>query len=69
MSNTWFASQRYRLAPAPGSLGLVQDFLNTVGIGDYGPDLLADPELARPGQPRRGKHGWPNTVSKRRRPS
>ncbi|MCV6962952.1 peptide chain release factor 2 [Mycobacterium intermedium] len=26
---------------------MVQDFLNTVGIGDYGPDLLADPELAR----------------------
>jgi predicted RNA-binding Zn ribbon-like protein len=47
MSQTWFASQRYRLAPAPGSLGLVQDFLNTVGIGDYGPDLLADPELGR----------------------
>jgi predicted RNA-binding Zn ribbon-like protein len=47
MSHTWFASQRYRLAPAPGGLGLVQDFLNTVGIGDYGPDLLADPELGR----------------------
>lgn len=47
MSVMWFASQRYRLAPAPGGLGLVQDFLNTVGIGDYGPDLLADPELAR----------------------
>src|SRR3954462_7589385 len=47
MSHTWFASQRYRLPPAPGSLGLVQDFLNTVGIGDYGPDLLADPELGR----------------------
>lgn len=47
MSHPWFASQRYRLAPAPGGLGLVQDFLNTVGIGDYGPDLLADPELAR----------------------
>lgn len=47
MSVTWFASQRYRLAPAPGGLGLVQDFLNTVGIGDYGPDLLADPEMAR----------------------
>jgi predicted RNA-binding Zn ribbon-like protein len=47
MSSTWFASQRYRLAPAPGGLGLVQDFLNTIGIGDYGPDLLADPELGR----------------------
>jgi predicted RNA-binding Zn ribbon-like protein len=40
--SSWFASQRYKLAPAPGGLGLVQDFLNTVGIGDYGPDLLAD---------------------------
>lgn len=47
MSSPWVASQRYRLAPAPGGLGLVQDFLNTIGIGDYGPDLLADPELAR----------------------
>jgi predicted RNA-binding Zn ribbon-like protein len=25
---------------------LVQDFLNTVGIGEYGPDLLADSALA-----------------------
>ena len=32
---------------APGGLGFVHDFLNTVGIGTYGPDLLADPELAR----------------------
>jgi predicted RNA-binding Zn ribbon-like protein len=32
---------------APGGLGFVQDFLNTVGIGEYGPDLLADPALAR----------------------
>lgn len=38
----WSASHRYELAPAPGGLGLVQDFLNTVGIQDYGPDLLAD---------------------------
>ena len=38
----WPASHRYELAPAPGSLGLVQDFLNTVGIQEYGPDLLAD---------------------------
>ncbi|WP_245847469.1 CGNR zinc finger domain-containing protein [Mycobacterium szulgai] len=43
----WFASHRYGLAPAPGGLGLVQDLLNTVGIGDYGPDLLSDPALAR----------------------
>lgn len=40
MSLAWPASQRYGLAPAPGGLGLVQDFLNTVGIHDY-PDLLA----------------------------
>jgi hypothetical protein len=43
----WPASHRYGLAPAPGSLGLVQDFLNTVGIQEYGPDLLADPALAQ----------------------
>ena len=42
----WSASHRYGLATAPGGLGLVQDFLNTVGIKDYGPDLLADPEAA-----------------------
>jgi CGNR zinc finger/Putative stress-induced transcription regulator len=40
MSLAWSASQRYGLAPAPGGLGLVQDFLNTIGIHDY-PDLLA----------------------------
>src|SRR5262249_14375926 len=43
----WSASHRYELAPAPGALGLVQDFLNTVGIAEYGPDLLSDLELAR----------------------
>jgi predicted RNA-binding Zn ribbon-like protein len=42
MSSTWPASQRYRLPAAPGGLALVQDFLNTQGIGEYGPDLLAD---------------------------
>jgi hypothetical protein len=45
MSTAWSASQRYRLAPAPGGLGLVQDFLNTIGIHDY-PDLLANTTLA-----------------------
>jgi hypothetical protein len=45
MSLTWSASQRYGLAPAPGGLGLVQDFLNTVGIHDY-PDLLDNTTLA-----------------------
>ncbi|OBK25225.1 peptide chain release factor 2 [Mycobacterium asiaticum] len=44
---SWFASQRYGLAPAPRGLALVQDFLNTVGIGDYGSDLLADGDDAR----------------------
>jgi len=44
---SWSASQRYQLAPAPGGLGLVQDFLNTTGIEGYGPDLLADAALAR----------------------
>jgi predicted RNA-binding Zn ribbon-like protein len=32
---------------APGGLGLVQDFLNTVNVQEYGPDLLADTERAR----------------------
>jgi predicted RNA-binding Zn ribbon-like protein len=43
----WSASHRYELASAPGGLGLIQDFLNTERIQDYGPDLLADPALAR----------------------
>ena len=43
----WSASHRYELAPAPGGLGLVQDFLNTVGIQEYGSDLLADTALAQ----------------------
>jgi predicted RNA-binding Zn ribbon-like protein len=47
MSATWSASHRYGFAPAPGGLGLVHDFLNTVGIGSYGPDLLSDTALAR----------------------
>jgi hypothetical protein len=45
MSSAWSASQRYGLASAPGGLGLVQDFLNTIPIYDY-PDLLADTTLA-----------------------
>ncbi len=47
MSSQWSASHRFRIASAPGGLGLVQDFLNTVAIGDYGPDLLSDTALAR----------------------
>jgi predicted RNA-binding Zn ribbon-like protein len=43
----WSASHRYKHASAPGGAGLVQDFLNTVRIQDYGPDLLADITLAR----------------------
>lgn len=47
MSLAWSASQRYGLVPAPGGLGLVQDFLNTAGIAGYGRDLLGDAALAR----------------------
>jgi Putative stress-induced transcription regulator len=46
MSSEWSASQRYELTSAPGGLGLVQEFLNTMGIEGYGPDLLADTALA-----------------------
>jgi len=46
MSATWRASQRYELTPAPGGLGLVQDFLNTKGVEGFAPDLLADTALA-----------------------
>lgn len=46
MSPSWGASQRYGCAAAPGGLGLVQDFLNTRAIDGYGPDLLADQDLA-----------------------
>jgi predicted RNA-binding Zn ribbon-like protein len=47
MSSAWCASHRYRLTPAPGGLGLVHDFLNTVAVGSYGPDLLSDTALAQ----------------------
>src|ERR1700722_7970136 len=44
----WSASHRFKLtATAPGGLGLVQAFLNTVGVEGYGTDLLADTALAR----------------------
>ncbi|WAJ45476.1 CGNR zinc finger domain-containing protein [Mycobacterium sp. Aquia_216] len=43
----WSASQRHELAPAPGGLGLVHDFLNTVAVHDDRPDLLSDATLAR----------------------
>jgi predicted RNA-binding Zn ribbon-like protein len=45
--SSWPASHRYGKVPAPGGLGLVHDFLNTVGIGPYGPDLLVDLEAAQ----------------------
>lgn len=45
--STWPASQRYRKTPAPGGLALVHDFLNTIGIGSYGPDLLSEAGLAQ----------------------
>jgi predicted RNA-binding Zn ribbon-like protein len=47
MSSDWSASQRYGALPAPGGLGLVHDFLNTIGVQTYGPDLLSDTTLAR----------------------
>jgi hypothetical protein len=47
MSISWSASQRFGAVPAPGGLGLVHDFLNTVCIKAYGPDLLGDTALAR----------------------
>lgn len=36
------STERYELEPAPGGLALVQELINTVGIGDK-PDLLASP--------------------------
>ena len=47
MSISWSASQRFGAVPAPGGLGLVHDFLNTIGVATYGPDLLEDTALAR----------------------
>lgn len=47
MSLEWSASHRYRHTSAPAGLGLVQDFLNTVGISGYGPDLLGDTASAQ----------------------
>ena len=42
MSRSWPATSRYRLRAAPAGLALVQDLLNTLAIGEHGPDLLAD---------------------------
>ncbi|MCV7154374.1 CGNR zinc finger domain-containing protein [Mycolicibacterium pyrenivorans] len=42
MSRSWPATGRYRLRTAPAGLALVQDLLNTLAIGEYGPDLLTD---------------------------
>jgi predicted RNA-binding Zn ribbon-like protein len=47
MSPSWPASHRFRLTPPSDGLGLVQDFLNTVGVESYGSDLLADTALAQ----------------------
>ncbi len=41
------ATDRYRLRSAPSGLALIQDFLNTKSITNYGPDLLGDVEYAR----------------------
>lgn len=40
------ATARYGIASAPAGLALVQDLLNTRGIGTYGGDLLASVEQA-----------------------
>ncbi|MEC3975127.1 CGNR zinc finger domain-containing protein [Amycolatopsis sp. H20-H5] len=45
---SWSGTGRFGLREAPGGLGLVQDFVNTKTIGDYGPDLLSSTELAQP---------------------
>ncbi|MEM6105520.1 CGNR zinc finger domain-containing protein [Mycobacterium sp. 050272] len=45
--SAWSASHRYELATAPGGLGLVQDFLNTIDVKRDSPDLLDDATLAR----------------------
>ncbi|MGW3289779.1 CGNR zinc finger domain-containing protein [Streptomyces sp. NPDC001002] len=44
---SWPATERYELDPAPGSLALVQDFLNTAAIGTQRTDLLAEPSTAQ----------------------
>ncbi len=41
------ATERLRLAPAPGALAFVQELMNTWPAGGYVPDLLADPAEAR----------------------
>lgn len=44
----WPATSRYSLDQAPGSLGLVHDFLNTISAGSpRRDDLLATPELTQ----------------------
>ncbi|MGC4745500.1 CGNR zinc finger domain-containing protein [Micromonospora sp. DT201] len=43
VSVPWIATARYDIDPAPGSLGLVQDLLNTISAGvPRQPDLLDD---------------------------
>lgn len=45
---TWTATVRYGMEPAPGGLGFVHDFLNTVAAGKpRKPDLLTEVGLAR----------------------
>lgn len=44
----WPATTRYGLSVAPGTLGLVQDFLNTITEGTIAPpDLLATLDTAQ----------------------
>jgi CGNR zinc finger/Putative stress-induced transcription regulator len=45
---SWAATTRYELEAAPGSLALVQDFVNTIAAGTpRGADLLADVAAAQ----------------------
>ncbi len=45
--SSWSASERYGISAAPAGLALVQDFLNTLAIGEHGGDLLADASCAQ----------------------
>jgi hypothetical protein len=46
-ASLWGATRRYSRAPAPNSLALVQDFLNTRASAQHGPDLLGNGRSAQ----------------------
>jgi hypothetical protein len=46
-ASLWGATRRYNRGPAPNSLALVQDFLNTRESAQRGPDLLGDGRSAQ----------------------